>query len=100
MCWSAQNAQDFVSLATIYVPHTPLIFCKLETNNINLFSKQARQQCGLFCILYLFNYETGFALSKITSDISIGRAITNVVRTCGLTHLLILDFMSNKISLN
>ena len=29
-----------------------------------------------------------------------GRAVTNVVRTCGLTHLLIFDFVSNKICLN
>ena len=28
------------------------------------------------------------------------RAITNVVRTCGPTHLLLFDFMSNKICLN
>ena len=27
------------------------------------------------------------------------RAVTNVVRTCGPTHLLIFDFMSNKICL-
>ena len=25
-----------------------------------------------------------------------GRAVTNVVRTCGPTHLLVFDFMSNK----
>ena len=29
-----------------------------------------------------------------------GRAVTNVVRTCGPTHLLVYDFMSNKICLN
>ena len=29
-----------------------------------------------------------------------GRAVTNVVRTCGPTHLLVFDFMSNKICLN
>ena len=29
-----------------------------------------------------------------------GRAITNVVRTCDPTHLLVFDFMSNKIFLN
>ena len=29
-----------------------------------------------------------------------GRAVTNVVRTCGLTHLLVFDFMSNKTCLN
>ena len=29
-----------------------------------------------------------------------GRAVTNVVRTCGPAHLLIFDFMSSKICLN
>ena len=29
-----------------------------------------------------------------------GRAVTNVVRTCGPTHLLVFDFMSNKVCLN
>ena len=29
-----------------------------------------------------------------------GRAVTNVVRTCGPTRLLVFDFMSNKICLN
>ena len=29
-----------------------------------------------------------------------GRAVTNVIRTCGPTHLLVFDFMSNKICLN
>ena len=28
-----------------------------------------------------------------------GRAVTNVVRTCGPPHLLVFDFMSNKICL-
>ena len=28
-----------------------------------------------------------------------GRAVTNVVRTCGPTHLLVFGFMSNKICL-
>ena len=29
-----------------------------------------------------------------------GRAVTNVVRTCGPTRLLVFDFMSNKICLH
>ena len=31
---------------------------------------------------------------------TVGRAVTNVVRTCGPTRLLVFDFMSNKICLN
>ena len=29
-----------------------------------------------------------------------GRVVTNAVRTCGPTHLLIFDILSNKICLN
>ena len=31
---------------------------------------------------------------------TVGRAATNVVRTCGATRLLVFDFMSNKICLD
>ena len=41
-------------------------------------------------------------ISNIACSLHIvwGRAVTNVVRACGPAHLLVFDFMSNKICLN
>ena len=49
------------------------------------------------CVVVIF-YNITVMSGKLRE--TAGRAVTNVVRTCGPTHLLVFDFMSNKICLN